>query len=297
MPRWFISSRVQSVGGPAGPIKVFDADRPGYSGDLLPELLAAISGHEVFFATHGFEVNQADGIAHLSYWFGNLQIESAVPVGILWPGDCVVPIFVDYIGEGREAIQSGQLLSGFLNANFTGAASLCFASHSLGARVVLQTISGLSSSFRIRRVILMAGALDNDCLTGEYSDAAGKIEDISVLASTKDDVLALAYPLGNPLQGILDRGHPYYHAALGRVGPALPCQRPRLHSGWEIPAKFGYGHHDYLPGDKLVAAYSIPVDIPADDSPVPPAGTPQSLVDGKQWKPAWSAAIASTRYK
>jgi hypothetical protein len=54
MPRWFLSTRAQSVGGPVSPVKILDADRPGYSGDLMPDLLAAIRGREVFFGTHGF---------------------------------------------------------------------------------------------------------------------------------------------------------------------------------------------------------------------------------------------------
>ncbi len=296
MPRWFLSTRAQSVGGPVGPVKILDADRPGYSGDLAPDLLAAIRGREVFFGTHGFEVNQTDGISHLSYWFSNLEIGNAVPIGILWPGDCVLPVFVDYIAEGREAIQSGQLLATFLNTNLTSAVGLCFASHSLGARVVLQTIDGLSASFRVRRVLLMAGAIDNNCLTNEYSDACNKIEEISILASTRDDVLALAFPLGNPLQGIIDRGHPYYHEALGREGPAQPYPPAlKLHPNWQIPANLNYGHHDYLPGQKLIADFQLPVDIPPDNGPDPPIGTPPQI--GEQWKPAWSAAFASTRYK
>jgi hypothetical protein len=298
MPRWFLSTRAQSVGGSVGSVKILDADRPGCSTDLTAELLEAIRGREIFFATHGFEVNQADGISHLSYWLANLQIGGALPIGILWPGDCIVPIFVDYIAEGREAIQSGQLLSAFLNKNFTGAASFCFASHSLGARVVLQTIDGLSANCRIRRVLLMAPAIDNNCLTNEYSNAASKIEEVSILASTRDDVLALAFPLGNPLQGILDSGHPYYHAALGREGPAQPYPpAPKLHPGWQIPENFNYGHHNYLPGDQLAAQFPLLVDIPPEDGPCPPAETPPSIRNSDVWKPAWSAAFAASRYK
>jgi hypothetical protein len=298
MPRWFLSTRAQSVGGPVGSVKILDADRPGCSTDLTAELLAAIRGREIFFATHGFEVNQADGISHLSYWLANLQIGGAVPIGILWPGDCIVPIFVDYIAEGREAIQSGQLLSAFLNANFNGTASFCFASHSLGARVVLQTIDGLSANCRVRRVLLMAPAIDNNCLTNEYRNAASKIDEISILASTRDDVLALAFPLGNPLQGILDSGHPYYHAALGREGPAQPYPpSPKLHPGWQIPANFNYGHHDYLPGAQLAAQFPLLIDIPPDDGPCPPAETPPPICNPDVWKPAWSAAFAASRYK
>lgn len=298
MPKWFLSTRAQSVGGPVGPVKILDADRPGYPGDLTPDLLAAIRGREIFFGVHGFNVNQANGIAHLGEWFGNMQIGNAVPIGILWPGDCIIPIFVDYVVEGNEAIQSGKLLSAFINNNFIGAVSLCFASHSLGARVVLQTIDGLAPTFRIRRTLLMAGAIDDNCLTAEYSAAANKIDGISILASTRDDVLALAFPIGNPLQGIIDSGHPYYHAALGREGPAAPyLPPPRLHPDWQIPANLNYGHLNYLPSEIIPAGFSLPVDIPPDNGPCPPADTPPPLAGSDQWKPAWSAAFASSRYK
>jgi hypothetical protein len=298
MPRWFLSTRAQSVGGPVAPVKILDADRPGYSSDLTQELADTIRGREVFFCTHGFEVNQADGIAHLTYWLNKLQIGNAVPIGILWPGDCVVPIFVDYIVEGREAINSGKLFSAFLNAKFTGAVSLCFASHSLGARVVLQTIAGLASSFHVRRSLLMAAAIDDNCLIAEYGSAANRIDEISILASTRDDVLAFAYPLGNPLQGIIDRGHPYFHAALGRTGPAQPYPpAPRLRPNWQIPANLDYGHHDYLPSEQIVANFPLPVDIPPENGTVPPTGTPPQLTQPNQWKPGWSAAFGSTRYK
>ena len=102
MPHWFISTRAQSVGGPVGPLKILDADRPGYPGDLTQEFLQAIRGRELFFGIHGFNVHQQDGIQNLGYWFDNLQIGDALPVGILWPGDCIVPIFVIMSVEGKR---------------------------------------------------------------------------------------------------------------------------------------------------------------------------------------------------
>lgn len=297
MAHWFLSTRAQAVGGPVAAVKILDAERPGYPYDLTQELMQTIRGRDVFLGTHGFEVNQADGIAHLTYWLDNLQINNAVPIGILWPGDCTIPVFLDYIVEGHEAIKSGQLLATFINATLSGAVSLSFASHSLGARVVLQIIAGLASTIHVRRAILMAGAIDDNCLTAEYRGATNKIDEISLLASTCDDVLALAYPLGNPLQGIIDRGHPYYHAALGRNGPAQPYPAPpRLRPNWQIPANLNYGHLDYMPGQLIVAAFPLPVEIPPDNGPVPPGGTPLQLPGPKQWKPAWSAAFASSRY-
>jgi hypothetical protein len=256
-----------------------------------------IHGRDVLFIVHGFNVNQKDGLSHLGIWLDKVDVGNTVKIGVLWPGDCFVPIFIDYVVEGHEAIRSGDLLSAFLNANFTGAPNLSFASHSLGARVVLQTIRGLN--LHVRRVLLMAGAIDDNCLTNEYADAVQKIDQISLLTSKRDTVLAAAYPLGNLIQGIIDRGHPYYHAALGREGPANSGQlAPKLHSGWEIPKEMDYGHLDYIPGRQLpVDIFAQPCEIPSV-APVPPQGTPISMVgNGELWKPAFSAAFATNRYK
>lgn len=301
MPHWFLSTRVQSIGGSVCPVKVLDADRPGWPYDLTPELVAAIQGRDIFFATHGFEVNQDVGTTHLGWWLDNLQIGNALPIGILWPGDATIPLFVDYIIEGHEALASGDQLALFLNKYFTGAVSFSLASHSLGARVVLQTIRGLASQFTIRRVLMMAGAIDNTCLTDEYQDVFKTISptaQVSILASVEDDVLALAFPLANPLQRLIDHSHPYFRAALGHSGPATPLPSfPPLEAGWQIPETFGYGHHDYLPGQTIPAAYSGDVEIPPD-TPVPPDNTPPPLKQNpKLWKPAWSAGFASARYR
>jgi len=298
-PYWFLSTRAHSVGGPVGPVKVLRSDLPGYPGDLTGALVDAIRGREIFFVVHGFNVNQNDGLQHLGYWMDNLQIGNAIPIGILWPGDCIVPIFLDYVVEGHEAIHSGKELAKFLNDQLSVAASVCFASHSLGARVVLQTISGLSPGIRVRRTVLMAGALDDTCLTNEYKNAANRVEEISLLASKKDDVLSMAYPAGNFLQGIIDRGHPYWHAALGREGPAQPYPPPpQLQLEWMIPDPLNYGHLDYIPGAAIAAQYPSAVEIPPDGGPCPPDGTPALLADpGAKWKPGFSAGFVSTRYQ
>jgi hypothetical protein len=299
MPHWFLSTRAHSVGGSSAPVKVLDAGRPGFPGDLLPELVTEIRGRDVLFATHGFEVNQKDGMNELRFWLDAVDYGNAVKIGIIWPGDAVIPLFVDYILEGREAISSGNYLATFMNANFSGAVSLSFASHSLGARVVLQTISGLDDSFQVRRVLLMAGAIDDDCLVDEYKSAADKVEEISLLASLEDKVLALAFPLGNPLQGIIDRGHPYHQAAIGHAGPAQPYPTEgQLQSGWQIPNNLDYGHHNYLPSGQIKDfPYPQPVQLPPDNGPKPPSGTPPQLSQGEAWTPAWSAGFATTRFK
>src|SRR5215469_3139557 len=182
----------------------------------LGELIAAIRGHDVLLITHGFNVNQMDGLEKVSNWAGLLNLGTAVPIGILWPGDSRWIHVVDYPVEGNDAIAAGKLLSAFLSANFTSALSLSFASHSLGARVVLQTIAGLDSSRHVRRLLLMAGAIDNTCLSDEYANAGKRPDSTSLLASRSDDVLEWAFPAGNFVSGLFTRGTPYVHEAIGR---------------------------------------------------------------------------------
>ena len=145
----------------------------------------------------------------------------------------------------------------------------------------------------------MAGAIDDDCLTDEYATAAGKIVEISLLASQKDAVLELAYPLGNPLQGrplsiaAIPTGTPRRSAAEDGAHCILPRSNRTLQ---EIPRNLDYGHLDYLPGAPIAAAYPVPQKIPPKTGPNPPASTPAALDPPAKWKPAWSAAFASSRF-
>ena len=186
------------------------------------------------------------------------------------------------------------------------ALSASFVSHSLGARVALTTIQGLASSFAIRRLVLMAAAVDDDCLTQEFGAAAAKVADISLLTSDCDDVLKIAFPLGNPLSGIFAQGHPYWHAALGRDGPAALPVPNNFHGGWQLPHSWGVGHGDYLPPSLPFPAgynpvpYSVPLDVPSPSAPAPATGTPAVFNVGgawQNWQSAWTAALTSSRFR
>lgn len=278
---YFINLRAQSVGG--NPV----ADVTGITVlniSSVDELIKQIRGRDVFLATHGFNVNQSDGESSLTLWESKLTLGSNVVfIGILWPGDSAWLPVIDYPFEGNEATRSGQILAQFLNNQFAEAASLSIVSHSLGARMVLEMVRQLNSNRRVSNLILMAGAIDDDCLTDEYKDAANKVDSISVLASHGDAVLEFAFPAGNFLAGILSRGHPYWHAALGREGPST-IEQVRMHSGdWQIPDGWGYGHGDYL-----LQAPGIPMNLPVDlpTNLMPPLNTS-----------AWSAGFVSTRLR
>ncbi|MDE3202420.1 MAG: alpha/beta hydrolase [Acidobacteriota bacterium] len=294
----FLDVRLHAVGGElAVRVSVFQGTTiSDYTGMLLGDFLAQIRGRHVFVVAHGFNVNRADGIACLAHWETLLQLqEPAVFVGLLWPGDSVWAHGLDYPSEPRVANNAGQLIAQFLDANFGGAASISLASHSLGARVVLETAQQMKRG--LRGVIMMAPAIDDNCLTTEFSTAAANAGTISVLASRKDSVLSGLFPLGNFFAGILTVGHPWWHAALGHTGPASPAPANFV-APFEISDSWNFSHGDYL---KI--AYPSPPQLPLP-TVVAPDGSyqyPQSfgpngqLVDG--WQAAFTAAFASTRLR
>jgi len=211
-----------------------------------------------------------------------------VYLAVLWPGDSSWAFGLDYPVEGSEAISSAQLLAPFLDTYCSSAMSLSFASHSLGARMVLETIR--RTQCPVKSAVLMAGAIDDTCLGDEYHDAAAKLESVSVLASKGDDVLEWAFPLGNLASGVVTRDSPYWHGALGRYGPSdgIPAD-VTVTPLWQIPDDWNYGHHNYLP--RAIVPPPGPYPVPEN---IPPQGTPPP-VDFPDATPAWSAAIASTR--
>jgi pimeloyl-ACP methyl ester carboxylesterase len=281
----FLDLRASESGGiPAEDV----TPRDGFTPITTSKIAALVTGRDVLIGTHGFNVNRSKGVEELSSWETLLTLNStALFVGLLWPGDSRWAPLVDYPVEGEFANRSGQLLAPFLDLYFAQATSLSFVSHSLGARTVLETIRALG--VRVRRLILMAGAIDDDCLIDEYKDAAGKVEKISVLSSRKDTVLSWAFPVGNLLEGLITPGHPFWHSAIGHSGPQAPYPA-QLARNWEIPDGWSYGHGDYLPGQPPVAA-AMPTPVN-----VPPQGTGPYQGLPVDWKTAWSAGFVSTRF-
>jgi hypothetical protein len=95
-------------------------------------------------------------------------------------------------------------------------------------------------------VCLTAAAIDRDCLSVEYARATANAERISILASSEDDVLKLAFPVGDPIADLLHQDHTPFQPALGSVGPPTPASPP-IGFPWQIPDLPAYGHGDYLP--------------------------------------------------
>jgi len=301
-----VSCRALPAGGPIRDAAVL-ANPPDLTGAGEAAVVAQCRNKDVLIATHGFNVNQQGGMDHLTEWEALLALPgNAAYLGFLWPGDSVWLQALVYPEAAKVAMQSGDKLAAWLNQNLTGAASLSFVSHSLGARVVLETIQGLDPGFRVRRLLLMAGAINADCLGNEYAKAAGRVEKISNLSSSQDDVLKWAFPLGNPISGIFAEGHPYWQAAIGREGPASNPPAPgRLDVVCTVPDSWDFGHGDYLPPSPAPAgykslAYPLPIGAPATTA-VPEAHTPAGYETAPNqwaayWKSGWSAGFASTRF-
>jgi hypothetical protein len=257
-------------------------------------LASAMLGKHVIFATHGFNVDQARGYAQLSNWSTLLQLdESFLFVGMVWPGDSSWLGPLCYPGEGQHAIHCGDLLAQFIATYAGGAASISFVSHSLGARFILQAIDSLPNNTSVRQIAILAGAINDDCLTAEYSKAIAKVTKINLLVSKEDQVLQWAFPIGNVAEGIIDKDHPYWHGALGRDGPQVQVTGKST-GQFLIPDRWAFGHHNYIElGPALVPPFSV-VDVPPQGADLPYKSPP---LPEAEWQPSWAAAFVSTRFK
>ena len=165
----FLDVRIQPVGGElARAVCCPGHEHRELHRDACCRLLAAISRAARADRDTRLQCGSRERDCELSNWGSLLQLPpGSAFVGLLWPGDSMWAHGLDYPGEARVADDAGALVAAFIDANFQSAASVSFASHSLGARVVLATISKMT--MRVRRLTLMAGAIDDDCLTTEFA--------------------------------------------------------------------------------------------------------------------------------
>jgi len=310
---YFIDLRADSAGGnPVADVRDItirtDAEpNPNPTMSLEPALIDVIAGRDVLFGTHGFHVNRADGMANLGHWTEWLNLgPNGFFVGVLWPGDSRWVPFIDYPAEGDEAIKSGQLLAQYVSTKLMGVASWSFVSHSLGARLVLEAIRGLKGLRKLKTVTLMAAAIDDTCLSDEYQDAASKMQKISALGSRSDDVLKWAFPAGNLFSGIVTRGDPYWHGALGRFGPNPPNEPPQLFPTPILPDSWDFGHFSYIDCEGAVSGppgesgpfQPLPLIVPSQNSADLPAGALTQPQDTQvsNWRQSWAAGFVSSRF-
>jgi len=246
---YFLNFRTQNVGGAVSGPTLYEGDgtAPASGWSLIPaaRIPSLFGGKSILFATHGFNVSQQQGANSLGLLDNYLKLASSnLFVGMLWPGDSIIPI-VDYPFEGSVAMDCGIRLAKFCEDSCASAQSLSFVSHSLGARFVLQAVANLNGR-KAQSVCLAAAAVNRDCLTTEYAAAARNSVRISLLASREDDVLKIAFSVGDPFADLLHDDHTPFEIALGSDGPPTPAPPPVL-PPWQISDQDDYGHSDYLP--------------------------------------------------
>jgi Alpha/beta hydrolase of unknown function (DUF900) len=251
---YFLNFRTRNVGGPVIDPQLLEGDSTitplRWSVVAGTQVQTHFEGRNILFAAHGFNVSQQQGACSLGLLDKYLTLTPPdVFVGVLWPGDSVLPI-VDYPIEGGVAQDCGGRLAAFCNDACAKAQSLSFVSHSLGARLVLEAVARLNR--KAQSVCLTAAAINRDCLVTEYSDAALNSERISILASRQDMVLKVAFTIGDPFADLLHDDHTPFESALGSQGPPVPAAPP-VRPPWQISDADNYGHSSYLPPSTAIA--------------------------------------------
>jgi hypothetical protein len=244
----FLNFRSSAVAGPvAGPYLLEGdgaASPPSVAVVDWARVPSIIAGKNLLFVAHGFNVNYQQGAYSLGTLGQHLAFDSPnLFIGILWPGDAWIPV-IDYPFEGNVAIECGRRLAEFCETWCAQAQSISFASHSLGARVILEAIADLRGTARLACVT--AGAVNRDCFDAEYSGIMDYVREIRCLSSHRDNVLKLAFPIGDPFADLLHDDHTPFRAALGYDGPSTPTPGEVL-LPWQISDQQAYAHGDYLP--------------------------------------------------
>jgi hypothetical protein len=210
------------------------------------EAARRVAGRTLVFTVHGFNVSYDKGLRSLA----RLEDALALPpnflcVGVLWPGDFFIPA-INYPGEWRDAVNGGKALARFANTTLSGASDVCFLSHSLGGRLALEAVAGLNR--KAARVCLTAAATDDDCLEKPYDVAVANSGLLTYLASKKDMVLKLAYPIGDWAGDVFfGDDDSALRGALGRNGARWPRTHRPTAWGLTVPDSPKYDHGNYFP--------------------------------------------------
>jgi pimeloyl-ACP methyl ester carboxylesterase len=230
---------------------------PGVFHGLLPDALAR---RTCLVLVHGFN-NSDSGAATAYFAFRKREramfsdVDPGAFEGLFgdtyWPGDAQWGFFdkldfLIYPTAVHTAVDAAKELDEML-AKLPNLERVDFIGHSLGARVVLETLLLLRKRAlpRIGRVLLMAAAVPSEMLEpgGRFFDLLmqlwGEGIEVRVLHSLDDKVLHFAFPPGQSLAGRTEASQ----RALGRYGPSV------MMPGWNKTLKgttiSGADHSDY----------------------------------------------------
>lgn len=220
-------------------------------------------GKRICFVLHGFNVDLQNGqkscgpMAQRLSDIANAALaatgaDMAVPV--LWPGDGFIGW--SYITAFGHAESTGLRFSDFLASSSFMAAEVSFISHSLGARVVLETVSKCIARFGGRIIfntaILMAPAVDEAAFDDSKFlpvSGPGGLKRIVVLSSVQDMVLRYWFAIGDAVERALWWNYKSGSRALGRFGPRFADASPArtVTESYAIAPGLDQDHGDYLP--------------------------------------------------
>jgi len=176
------------------------------------------------------------------YWPGYHPLTSAGPKGVKragWESGASALSYSLEVGKARAWVPEG--LSEYLRE--AAPSEIFFIGHSLGCRVILETIDRLlvRQSILLPGFLLMAGAVPINFLTrwGRLRQAAGSVNRRYCLYSWKDSVLSLAFPPGQIMAG----EQPVYGlpVATGLVGSPRKLYTSHSNTGLGHSGYWGHG--------------------------------------------------------
>lgn len=257
-----LSVRVEPAGGAV-------ADQVQVLGAVRPE-----GRRSLVLLIHGYANSQATASGSFDACVSNLEAAASQSNSNLisplfkfyWPGDTKLPVIsqLSYPWEIGPAVDSAAKLSTFLQG-LSGPGGtpveVHFVSHSLGGRVVLETLkhfvaAGANTSVLFRSMSLMAGAVPVHMAGNPHQLQDGALipGKRQVLFSTSDLVLAIAFRLGETTAG-----EGFFPEAVGTNG--------HPNGMWQQQNLKGYEHWDYWPSALAAKYLGSFLDVPVSTLP------------------------------
>lgn len=244
------------MAGPYDPLLRLDLRQDDEGGPPLPEVQALwrtdpALQRELLVLVHGFNNDRQEAVDAYAAFRHRQQAAAGTPAlldehlgDLFWPGDARWPGLLDaidglvYPGILDTALAIAPRIARYL-ASRTDVQQVHFVAHSLGCRVVLETLRLLHGAGgpQVGKVCLMAAAVPAEAVMpgGGLAGALATPRRLRVLYSPDDAVLAYAFPIGQTMAG-----EGFFPMALGRHGdvPQSPGRVDRDHIE-------GAAHGDY----------------------------------------------------
>lgn len=243
------------------------------------DVSAAVAGKHVCFVVHGFNVDRDNGYTSFGAASQEMTASGALPllgppdgpqnlavagvdlfVPVLWAGDWYLPINYPFLLPDIRL--TGKYFADLIVSSATQMSRVSFVTHSMGVRVVLETVrqalaAAAKGKFRLpifdTAMFTAAAASDEVLDDPDYADAVAAIDRFVIVSSRSDTVLSDIFPVGNAVEQALWANDPGADDALGRYGPRLKTGSAALgKTEWyEIPQgtdpRDNINHNDYFP--------------------------------------------------